>query len=210
MVKRLTKFQFQSFPHASRPDNYEDIYEEHEWYSDDSESTLGLLIQDRIDGDWAYVVMQVEGESVFTLVWGDISIEDRESAREQLLIEIDRCSTDLGKERPSNDNTNLIRRIGDPDPFTPVVVPSRLNSSFDLVRNEGRFAPARDMVREAFSSYVDRDGNFLEQFQTTGFDSRIWELYLHTFLVDAGFNYLPSVSPDFVVSKGERELALRL
>ena len=208
MVKKLTKFQFQSFPHTSRPDNYEDIYEEHEWYCDDSESTLGLLIQDRIDDDWAYVVMQVGSESVFTLVGGAHSIGDRTSAREQLLIEVDRFSTDLGKKRPGNENTNLIKRIGDPDPFTPVVVPSRLSSSFDLVRNEGRFAPARDMVREAFSSYVDRDGNFLEQFQTTGFDSRIWELYLHTFLVDAGFNYLPSVSPDFVVSKEGKRIGI--
>jgi len=26
--------------------------------------------------------------------------------------------------------------------------------------------------------YEDVDGNFIEQFQTTGFDARIWELYL--------------------------------
>ena len=85
---------------------------------------------------------------------------------------------------------------------------SRLNPLFELVRTVDRFAPARGMIREVFSTYVDRDGNFLEQFQTTGFDSRIWELYLHAYFVDSGFNLLPSVSPDFVVSKGSVKIGV--
>ncbi len=35
--------------------------------------------------------------------------------------------------------------------------------------------------------YEDADGNFIEQFQTTGFDTRLWELYLFAMLVEAGF-----------------------
>ena len=57
------------------------------------------------------------------------------------------------------------------------------------------------MIREVFGSYTDLDGNFVEQFQTTGFDARIWELYLHAYLIDSDFSIQPSVSPDYVVSK---------
>jgi hypothetical protein len=36
--------------------------------------------------------------------------------------------------------------------------------------------------------YGDVDGNFVEQFQTTGFDSRLWELYLFAAFSEMGFN----------------------
>ena len=201
MAKNLTKFQFQSFPHPPRPDFYESLVKEHEWYSDDSESTLGILFQDRIDGDWAYVVLQIKDEGVFVAVGGENSIEDMESAREELLIEIDRFAATLRESGTTNETTNVPKAVGVADPFTPIVPSSRLNPLFQLARTLDRFAPARGMIREAFSTYFDRDDNFLEQFQTTGFDSRIWELYLHVYLVDSGFNFLSSVSPDFVVSK---------
>jgi hypothetical protein len=35
--------------------------------------------------------------------------------------------------------------------------------------------------------YEDADGNFVEQFQTTGYDARIWELYLFAALSEAGY-----------------------
>lgn len=34
----------------------------------------------------------------------------------------------------------------------------------------------------------DADGNFIEQFQTTGFEARMWELYLFAMLVEAGYS----------------------
>lgn len=47
--------------------------------------------------------------------------------------------------------------------------------------------------------HEDIDGNFVEQFQTTGFDTRIWELYLFATLIEAGLNVeRPSPSPDFL------------
>src|SRR5437763_13122243 len=64
------------------------------------------------------------------------------------------------------------------------------------------FAPARAMIREVWEEFVDRDGNFIEQFQTTGFDARTWELFLFAYLLDAGFSIDKSYSsPDFVCEK---------
>jgi hypothetical protein len=46
--------------------------------------------------------------------------------------------------------------------------------------------------------YEDVDGNFVEQFQTTAFDTRLWELYLFAMLVEAGYAFDKSFSmPDF-------------
>ena len=35
--------------------------------------------------------------------------------------------------------------------------------------------------------YEDLDGNFVQQFQTTGFDARLWELYLFATFVEMGY-----------------------
>ena len=35
--------------------------------------------------------------------------------------------------------------------------------------------------------HEDADGNLIEQFQTSGFDARIWELYLFAALSEAGY-----------------------
>ena len=44
----------------------------------------------------------------------------------------------------------------------------------------------------------DLDGNFVEQFQTTGFNSRLWELYLFATFVEMEYHIEHShAAPDF-------------
>ncbi len=46
------------------------------------------------------------------------------------------------------------------------------------------------------------DGNFVEQFQTDGFDARLWELHLNSYLVEEQlFMDRQHDRPDFVVTK---------
>jgi hypothetical protein len=61
-------------------------------------------------------------------------------------------------------------------------------------------------MEDAWSTYKDRDGNFREQLQTTGFDARVWELYLHAYFTDSGLLKDQEQSvPDFVLEcSGER------
>jgi len=57
--------------------------------------------------------------------------------------------------------------------------------------------------------YDDADGNFVEQFQTTGFDARMWELYLFAALTEANFVVArPRPAPDFLVRGLTGEFAL--
>ena len=47
--------------------------------------------------------------------------------------------------------------------------------------------------------YDDADGNLVEQFQTTGFDARMWELYLFAVLTEANVVVArPHAAPDFL------------
>lgn len=37
--------------------------------------------------------------------------------------------------------------------------------------------------------YEDVDGNFVEQFQSSAFDARLWELYLYAMFVELGYGF---------------------
>jgi hypothetical protein len=58
------------------------------------------------------------------------------------------------------------------------------------------------MLRDAFSGFHDPDGNFIEQFQTTGFDQRTFELYLFAVVSAAGLDVDRKFEqPDFMVTR---------
>lgn len=58
------------------------------------------------------------------------------------------------------------------------------------------------MLREVYADFNDPDGNFIEQFQTTGFDQRTFELYLFAAFKQAGLAIdRRHGRPDFSLSK---------
>ena len=58
-----------------------------------------------------------------------------------------------------------------------------------------RYRQASAMMR----FYKDDDGNFVEQFQTTVFDARLWELYLFATFSALGYARFPDLAvPDFI------------
>jgi hypothetical protein len=67
-----------------------------------------------------------------------------------------------------------------------------------LTQNQG-WAAARTVIEHMMPWYNDVDGNFVEQFQTTGFDPRIWEIYLFATLTESGYLLdRTAPMPDFV------------
>ena len=73
------------------------------------------------------------------------------------------------------------------DFFDPMSPTERLHESFKTVAGLEKFSPARGIIEPMMRWYEDLDGNFVEQFQTTGFDARVWELYLFATFVEMGY-----------------------
>lgn len=84
---------------------------------------------------------------------------------------------------------------------TPVVPSERWHPNFKRIHDLG--FPEEWAVLHAWAKgFVDRDGKFVREFQTT-FNSSFWELYLHALLRDSGSTIDFSVNrPDFVVTAG--------
>lgn len=100
-----------------------------------------------------------------------------------------------------------MKRTGTPL-FDPVVRGEKLSEQFKLVRDHRNYAPARAMLNEVFADFPDPDGNFVEQFQSTGFDARVWELYLFAYFSRTGFAVDRPKRPDFLLRRCDIPLAV--
>lgn len=80
---------------------------------------------------------------------------------------------------------------------------SALHPQFLTLRDSDRYAPARGQLKELQAEFLDPDGNFVEQFQTTGFDARTFEFYLFAMFKESGHSVDRSQPrPDFLITRG--------
>ena len=87
-------------------------------------------------------------------------------------------------------------------PFVPIVSPEKLNPHFKSLVDAPSYHPTRNMLDQVYQGFEDPDGNFLQQFQTTGFDARFFELYLFAYFSNSGFEVdRTHQSPDFLVTR---------
>lgn len=95
------------------------------------------------------------------------------------------------------------------DLFTPKVPLEKMHPFFIQLLREDAFLPARELIRNMMPNFVDVDGNFVEQFQTTGFDSRLWELCLFAYFSEEElFTNREHNAPDFIVQKYGKTVAM--
>lgn len=95
------------------------------------------------------------------------------------------------------------------DFFYPVVEESKLHPSFLAIKDQPGAVCSREMLTNIYQDFVDPDGNFLEQFQTTGFDARFFELYLFAYFSRSGFQLnRDHEMPDFLVSRNKLTVAV--
>lgn len=89
--------------------------------------------------------------------------------------------------------------------FDIVVSEEKLHGTFKTILRDPSYEPSRVMMEKVFKDYDDVDGNFVKDFQSTGFDARVWELYLFAyFREEYGAVGRPKPHPDFKVDVGGR------
>lgn len=95
------------------------------------------------------------------------------------------------------------------DILTPVVDEAKFNVLFrGLIKNPG-YDPAFHLLQEVTKDFEDIDGNLAEQFQTTGFHQRLWEILLHQFFKENKFTIRrEGDNPDFFIEKNKMEIAV--
>jgi len=61
------------------------VADEQEWFVNDEQSLLGILIRDKVDDDWGYVILGRDQRKRFRAIDAGVSFKKRETAREKLV-----------------------------------------------------------------------------------------------------------------------------
>ena len=179
--------------YCRRPENIL-FSEELGWFEETAERVLGVLFRDREDGDFGSVVLGRDRKGRFRAIHLGKFHPLAAQAEADLSASMERLAAAPDEEYYQGDER------GSPvDFFLPLADRERLHRGFVKIAEDEGFSPARGIIEPMMRRYEDPDGNFVQQFQTDGFDARIWELYLFAAFVEMGYSVDRSRSaPDFV------------
>lgn len=196
-IRKISKERFAALTFSKHPMGSL-IATEMEWYSDSAENVLGAIILDHTDRDWNYVVLGRDERALFRWIAGDCSFEKIEGARSSLHLKMDEYAANGDVVYPQGDARRKKNEI-----FERVVPDDRLHPFFVSLRDQEGHSPAKEIVQEIAYAYVDLDGNFIEQFQSDGFNARLWELFMFAYLHEELFLIGDKTAfPDYECIKG--------
>lgn len=201
MVQEISQERFEALSYGRHP-MAKTIGPEIGWFSTNNHRVLGILIHDIHDNDFSCVVLARDSDKIFKGIEFMVSIKTKDEAISKLKIEmINQAARTI--ESHYQDEQKAEFNI-----YEYKVKEENLHRHFKTLVNSKRWSPAKEIIREMVYAFKDPDGNYREQFQTTGFNSRLWELYLfgyfheNNFILDKEFS-----SPDFLVER-ERKYAI--
>jgi hypothetical protein len=167
--------------------------EELGWFEAGGERVLGTLARDLGDGDFGGVVLGRDRKGRFRAIGLCGWHPSPEQAATALGAEMGRLAAAPDEEYYQGDERGSAL-----DFFSPRVPRDHLSAGFVRLAEEEGFSPARGIIEPMMHWYEDPDGNFVVQFQTGGFDARLWELYLFAAFVEMGYRIdRTHAMPDF-------------
>jgi len=196
VTRRISKARFEALSYARAP-LIKLFSEEVEWYSNPENSILGVILIDKSDADFSVVLLGRDEVGVFRYIDGGHSIESIKQARNFLTRKIEFYSTGSARVFPQGLSKKKKQII-----FDPIVSEDVMHEDYKVLASSPFFSPAREIVQEIAFSFEDPDGNYIEQLQSSGFNARLWELYLYAlfheldFVTNRDFN-----APDYVIEK---------
>ncbi len=195
--KTLTKPRFEALAFSRLP-TIKSIIDEREWYSDQDENVLGVVTWDKIDHDWGYLVLGRDKRDLFRAIEVEVSLQDAETARDRLFARLSYYTVTGEKVFPQGDETKKKKF----EIFKLAVPQEQLHPNFRILRESNGYSPAREIIAEIAHSFEDPDGNYIQQFQSSGYDARLWELYLYAFLHEIDFGIDRRFkAPDYLCQK---------
>lgn len=196
LIKQITKRRFDAYCYIRSP-HLRIFSDEVAWFEAYDKKLIGVVTLDYTDNDYGFVVLGRDKRKVFRGI--DVSLEffaTKLQAERALMSAFEKYENDGLSIYPQLDEKKLPNEI-----LIPQVKDEKLHPYFKLLITAPRFEAAKNLINEIAYSFVDVDGNYIKDFQTTGFDGRIWELYLYMYLHTAGFSINNSfVMPDYNIS----------
>lgn len=190
----ISRARFNVFAGYARSPAIEAFGTEVDWFEMGGTDLLAALILDT-DREYSAVLLAADLAGKYRWIDQTDFYENRAGAQAALVDKAAAARDDLDTRRGQGDE-------GVPVDFSaPISSKSALHPTFVQLRDGTGWQAAHRVISLQMRWYDNQDGNFVEQFQTTAFDARIWELYLFAVFTDAGYHvHQPSPAPDFKLS----------
>lgn len=204
MVLELSKRRFDALAGYSRAPQITAITNELAWFATPGERILGILLRDLIDDDFSWVAMARDETLRFRAVEVNASHTTLDQAKTDLFSVLERLANAPDAEFYQGDTK------GKPVDFFKALAPEeKLHPNFKLLTRAEKYLPAREIISSMMRYHKDLDGNYVQQFQTTAFDPRLWELYLFATFTELVFARDDQANtPDFVFVSNHGPLAI--
>ena len=205
LVREISRSRFNAFAAYCRDPRTLFMAAEVRWYQVESEKIVAAVIQDFEDGNFHGIVFAPDERDRFRWINATDWYGSIDEACENLKSLIIKLLPKIEDERKQGDSTK--RTV---DFFTPLSNAKKpLHPFFKRLAYEDGHSPARSIIELMMRWHEDVDGNFVEQFQTDGFDARTWELYLFAAFSEGGYIIDPrSKVPDFICQGIEGEFCI--
>lgn len=198
MIKPISTARFEALCFMRRP-TIKFYAEEREWYSDQDENVLGIVLLDKIDHDWSYVVLGRDELARFSAIHQDVSYPTVDKAREALhtqMLEYGLAGETVFPQGLDHKRQKIFQL------FHPIQPIEKQHPDFVFLSKATGYSCAKGILAEIAYTFEDPDGNYIEQFQGNGFDARLWELYLYAALHENDFNINRKFhAPDYLCEK---------
>lgn len=199
----LSQARFEALCYSRTP-YVEMISDEHEWWANAEEKNLGVVLFEQPDQQWFWIILGRDERGVFRCVDMNHSIDTQDEASSELQQKL----TDW-ESRPEEDSFQGDLTSKKNEIFNPEVEENKLNPVFKILTADESYSSARGLIKELAFAFTDLDGNYIKDFQTAGFNGRLWELYLFAFLYEQRFTITDEFDrPDFGAVKGGFPIAI--
>ncbi|MDQ3963588.1 MAG: hypothetical protein M3277_06725 [Actinomycetota bacterium] len=180
-MNEISRLRFDALASYARSPEIALFARELRWFEFDRERLLAAVVLDS-DEEYSVVFMAKDLRERYRGIRQSDFFDSLDALLADLPATAERVLEGLDEERAQGDD------IRPPvDFFAPLRPSEQLNPAFVHLATEEGFSPAREIIQPMMRWHEDVDGNFVEQFQTTGFHPRIWELYLFAAFNEAGF-----------------------
>ena len=196
-MKRISSKRFEALCYTRSP--YMDLdWESVRYYETDDESNIATVEYCRSDNDFGYIIFGRDIRNIFRCVDVCHSFYATASEAEIALQEKIKSYENDGKRKyKQGDEKRPIQDI-----FKPKIPKKRRHKYFNLISSSEAYGAARRMIQEISYSFIDKDNNFVQEFQGKGFNQRLWEIFLYVLFQKTKFEIdFTNSSPDFSLLK---------
>jgi len=169
--------------------------EEIAWFSDPYEKILATIILDSCDLDFSAVLLGKDEIGKIRCFDSKTNFPSPNEAFQWISEKLDSLQNH-GDVFSQNDYESQKKM----ELFKDVVKEEKQHINYKILKDKFEWNSARNLIEKIMPYYIDIDGNFIQQFQSTGFNQRLWELFLFNYFIEENKEIdRTRTSPDFVV-----------